>query len=125
MQPRSPTPVPSLRPDFAEQLEARLAEADRARARHARRSLLGRIGLLVLLIGPLLSWRLTAAGSGDRHLAVDALAWLTFLLNVGTRVNAQMLRYLHLQSLPTIAGVAVLVLVTAGLLWTSTGDEHE
>lgn len=120
--PRSaPRPLPS---DFAEVLESRLPSADRARKRQVLRAWLGRLMLLILLVGPLLSWRLTMTGSGDRHLTVHTLSWITFLLNVGTRVNGQILTSLHLQSLPTIAGVVLLLVVATGLLWV-TGEEHE
>ncbi|GAC1634260.1 MAG: hypothetical protein NVS4B2_20780 [Chloroflexota bacterium] len=53
---------------------------------------------------------------GSVHVLIEAAAWLTFVLDVSVHVNTTILRYLNLQALPTLVGLLLLVLVTAGLL---------
>src|ERR1700736_6295846 len=71
-----------LSADFEQRLEASLSDADRERR---RRQWYGRgrwMLAVVLLIGPLVAWRLTLVAPGGVHAIVEALAWLTFLLDV-------------------------------------------
>jgi hypothetical protein len=57
------------------------------------------------------------------RVAIDALAWLTFLLDVGVHVDTAILTYTHMQAIPSVVGVALAVLLGVGLLWT--GGETE
>jgi hypothetical protein len=55
-------------------------------------------------------------------MAINGLAWLTFLLDVGVQVDSAVLSYLGLQALPTIAGVLLFVLVSVSLLSRPRGE---
>jgi hypothetical protein len=57
------------------------------------------------------------------HVAIDALAWLTFVLDVAVHVDNSILTYLGLKVLPTIVGVLLLVLITGWLLSAPRGEE--
>lgn len=115
-------PLPSNRPpslpaDFTQSLAGRLAAADRQREAWRWQRRLRRLLLVLLLGGPLLGWHLIATGHHDLALTIDVLTWLTFLLDVATRVDTEILRTLGLQFLPPLLGISVLVLVAAGLLF--------
>ncbi len=110
---------PDLGEDFSRRLEDSLHRADRERRRR-RLAERGRLVLLwVLLIGPVIGWRLTLSSADGVHLGVGALAWITFILDIGVHVDGSLLSYLGLQVLPFVIGVLLFVLVTATLLLPS------
>jgi hypothetical protein len=107
---------PRLAPDFTARLEEALAGADRDRR---RRALLQRVRAflpLVLLVGPIVGWRLMLASPDGVHVGIDTLAWITAVLDVGVHIDASVLSYLGLQALPSIVGFLLFVLVTLTLL---------
>jgi uncharacterized Tic20 family protein len=109
--------------DFSQRLEASLRDADRERR---RLHLVDRLRLLlplVLLIGPLIAWRLMLVSPSGSHVMIDTLAWLTFILDVGVHVDSAVLAYGNLQAIPSIVGVALAVLLAARLLWYPRDDE--
>ncbi len=114
---------PVLGPDFARRLEASLDDADRHRRRHAALQRSTSLLPLVLLIGPIFAWRLILASPDDVHLSIGALSWVAFFLDVGVHVDSALLRYLHLQLLPSIVGTLLFALVTVRLLWNPRGEE--
>ena len=121
---RSDSPsAPQLNADFSARLEESLTVADAERRRHQWISRL--IGLLpvVLLVGPLVLWKLTSATPGGVHVAVDALVSLTLILDVGLHINTAVLTYLHLQALPFIVGTLLLLLAGSWLLRREEYDE--
>jgi hypothetical protein len=61
--------------------------------------------------------------SSSAHVAIDTLAWITFLLDVGVHVDSSILAYLGLTLLPTIVGVLLLLLITGWLLSSPRGEE--
>jgi hypothetical protein len=109
--------------DFTQRLEAALRAADHNRR---RRSILRRAGSVlpvILLLAPILGWRLMLATPDAVHVSIAALAWLTFLLDVGVHVDTAVLSYLGLRALPTLLGGLLLVLVTVGLLTIPQEDK--
>jgi hypothetical protein len=110
-----------LSADFEQRLEASLEVADRERRRRhwygrGRRTL-----AVVLLIGPLVAWRLTLVAPGGVHAVVEALAWMTFLLDVGVHLDTSALTYLGLQGLPTLVGALLFGLLALTFLGSSKG----
>jgi hypothetical protein len=110
-------PRDTLPPDFTERLQRSLAAADGERQRRlwlrrARNAL-----PLVLLVGPLLAWRLMLSTPDGTHVAVGALAWTAFLLDLGVHVDTSLLSFLGLSQLPSIVGALLMVMLTATLLW--------
>jgi hypothetical protein len=102
--------------DFLARLEASLQDADRQRSRQTLLRRARRILPVVLLVGPVVAWRLILASPGSAHSSISALAWLTFLLDVGVQVDNALLGYLGLQWLPSVVGGLLLVLITGWLL---------
>ena len=111
----------TLPADFGERLELTLASADRERRKRSwyRRSL--RVLPVLLLIGPLLSWHLTMTAPDGVHVGIAALAWVTFVLDVGVHVDTSILSYLGLSQLPTIVGALILIVLTGWLLSDGRG----
>lgn len=112
-----------LTSDFTERLEHSLRAADRDRRRRdiVRRL---RVGLpALLLVGPLVWWRITSAGADGAQAAIHAITWLTFLLDVGVHVDSAILSYLNLQFLPSAVGLLLLVVITGWLLFYEKGNE--
>lgn len=103
--------------DFAQRLEASLRDADRERRRLHLVERLRFVLLLVLLIGPLVAWRLMQVSASGAHVMIDSLAWLAFVLDVGVHIDSAVLAYGHLQAIPSVVGIALGVLVAARLLW--------
>jgi hypothetical protein len=106
--------------DFSSRLELALGDADAVRRRRQWQSRLARAASVALLIGPLLAWKLIGASPGGEHVVVDALVWLTFLLDAGVQVDSATLSYLHLQAVPVIVGLILLVVIG---LWLLGGTE--
>lgn len=117
-------PDARLGTEFTERLEGFLQAADHDRRRHQWWRRVQSLLPLVLLVGPLLAWRLMAASPLGLHVIVDTLAWVTFLLDVGVRLDSAVMSYLGLQALPSIVGVLLLAVVTGWLLQSSTGDDR-
>jgi hypothetical protein len=110
------TKEPELEGDFAGRLEASLSSADRDRR---RRNVLRRLQAalpIVLLVGPIIAWRLLLATSGSAQVGISALAWLVFVLDVGVHLDSALLSYLNLEALPSLVGGLLFILVTAWLL---------
>jgi hypothetical protein len=84
---------PALPADFAERLEQALDRADRRRRKRAwyRRS--ASLLPVLLLIGPIIAWRLMSASPDGVHVGIAALAWVTFLLDVGVHLDTSVLTY--------------------------------
>jgi hypothetical protein len=78
--------------------------------------------LVLLLAAPILGWQLTLAFPDGFHIAITALAWLAFVLDVGVHLDTSFLSYLGLQAIPAIVGLLLLAMVTAWLLGTSGGE---
>lgn len=114
---------PELSPEFVARLEESLQRADHERQRHLRLLRLRKLLPLILLIGPLVGWRLTLASPDGVELGVNALAWITFVLDIAVHVDTALLAYLHLQALPTLVGIMLFAVVTTTVLWTSKGAE--
>jgi hypothetical protein len=109
--------------DFTQRLESSLQAADRERR---RRHLVARLRValpVILLIGPLIAWRLMLASPDGVHVVIDTLAWLAFLLDVGVHVDSAVLAYSNLQAIPSIVGMALAVLFAVRLLWYPRNDE--
>lgn len=102
--------------DFSSRLARALPAADSRRRRRAFRVRLASLAPALLLVGPLVAWKLTLATPGGTHIVVGALVSLTFALNVAVHVDTAVLSYLHLQVVPTVAGVLVLLLTGLHLL---------
>jgi hypothetical protein len=113
--------APSLDPDFSRRLESALQLADRERRRRQAVRRVQRALPVILLVGPIVAWRLILVTPGSAHVAINALAWLTFILDVGVHVDAAALSYLGLQALPTMVGALLLILISASLLSGSRG----
>jgi uncharacterized Tic20 family protein len=109
--------------DFAQRLEASLRDADRGRHRRHLIDRLRYVLPLVLLIGPLIAWRLMLVSPSGAHMMIDTLAWLTFILDVGVHVDSAVLAYGNLQAIPSIVGVTLAVLLATRLLWYPRDDE--
>ena len=103
--------------DFAQRLESSLRNADRERRRLHVIDRLRFVLPLVMLIGPLVAWRLMQVSTSGAHVMIDSLAWLAFILDVGVHADSAVLAYGHLQAVPSIVGIALGVLVAARLLW--------
>lgn len=109
--------------DFGQRLESSLRAADRERRRHHLLSSF-RVALpVVLLIGPLVAWRLMLASPDGVHVMIETLAWLAFLLDIGVHIDSAVLTYSGLQAIPSIVGVALAVLLAVRLLWYPRTDE--
>lgn len=109
--------------DFGDRLEQALASADRRRRTHSWYRRLASLLPLLLLVGPVVAWRLTAATPDGVHVAVAALAWTTFLLDVGVHLDNSILSYLGLTGLPTLVGLVILTVLTFWLL-TGPGESE-
>jgi hypothetical protein len=72
---------------------------------------------LVLLVGPLLAWRLMLSTPDGVHVTVSALAWTTFVLDLGVHVDTSVLSYLGLSQLPSIIGALLMLMLSVSLLW--------
>lgn len=107
----------SLGADFTERLEGSLDVADIERRRRDRMGRLVAVLPVLLLIGPVVMWKLTSATPGGEHVAVDALVSLTLVLDAGIHVNTAVLSYLHLEALPFIVGTLLLILSALWLMW--------
>lgn len=108
---------PELAADFSARLEDSLSLADDQRRRRQRSAKLAALVPILLLVGPIVLWKLTSATTGGEHAAVDALVSLTLVLDAGLHVDSAVLSYLHLQALPFIVGALLLFLAGAWLLW--------
>lgn len=104
------------RPDFAQRLESVLPAADRDRRRREWIRRARSILPLILLVGPILGWRLMLSSPDGVHAGIDAVAWLTFVLDVGVHLDTSLLSYLGLQTLPSIVGGLIFVVLGAWLL---------
>lgn len=107
---------PSLGEDFTKRLELSLDRADHRRRIHQIASRARRYLLVGLLVAPIVAWRLMIASPGGLHTGIDALTWLAFVIDVGVHMDTQILAYLHMQALPTVAGALLLILVPGSLL---------
>jgi len=107
---------PRLSANFDRRLEASLADADRERLRRLWYARGRRALAVVLLTGPILAWRLFVFFPGSVHVVVGALAWLTFLLDVGVHVDTTALTFLGLQGLPTVVGALLFALLALTFL---------
>ena len=112
---------PELGADFSARLENSLSIADVERRRRQWATRLASAIPILLLVGPLVLWKLTAATPGGEHAAVDALVSLTLVLDAGLHINSAVLSYLHLEALPFVVGTVLLLLAGTWLLW----EEHE
>lgn len=110
-------PQQALPHDFAERLERSLAAADEERRRRAWAGRARRLLPLILLVGPLIAWRLMLSTPDGVHVGVAALAWTTFVLDLGVHVDTSVLSYLGLSELPSIVGALLMIMLTASLLW--------
>jgi hypothetical protein len=115
--------VAELRDDFTARLQTSLAAADRQRTRRRVASRVRTALLVVMLIGPLIAWRLMTASPDGVHVVIDALAWIAFLLDVGVHLDSAVLASLNLQAIPTLVGVALAVLFGVQFLWYARKDE--
>lgn len=113
--------VPGLHDDFLERLEASLEHAEQERRRHNALERARPLLPLGLPVGSLVAWKLLFVSGASAHVVISALAWLTFVLDVGVHLNTGVLAYLNLQALPSVVGLLLLVLVTVGLL-TGEGE---
>lgn len=108
---------PELDASFTRRLELALPEADQRRRRRVVRHRLTRLALALVLIAPLAAWRLMLTTPDGVHVAINALAWLTFILDVGVHVDTSVLSYLGLQVLPSVVGGLLLVMIAVWLLF--------
>jgi hypothetical protein len=108
-----------LTADFADRLERSLAGADEERRRRLWLRRARRLLPLVLLIGPLLAWRLTLSTPDGVHVVISALAWTTFILDLGVHIDTSVLSFLGLSQLPSVVGGLLMLVLTATLLWES------
>lgn len=110
--------------DFADRLEVLLQSADQERRRRLTIRRAKRVVGVLLLLGPIVAWRLMLATPDGVHVGIAALAWIAFVLDVGVHVDTVFLAYLHLQALPSLVGLLLLVLVVGWLLGTSQTRER-
>lgn len=110
-----------LTPDFVQRLERSLATADQERRRRVWYRRIRALLPLILLVGPIVGWRLMLASPDGVHVAIAALAWVTFALDVAVHTDTSLLDYLGLRELPVVVGGLLFVLVSVSILWT--GDE--
>ncbi len=118
---RSATTV-ELPSNFGDRLESSLPSADRERRRRQVFTRLRFALPVVLLVGPLVAWRLMLASPSGAHVVIDALAWVAFLLDMGVHIDSAILTYSHLQAVPSIVGTALAVLFAVRLLWYPRDD---
>ncbi len=109
--------------DFTQRLEASLRAADRERVKHRRISRVGRILPLLLLVGPLVAWRLMEVSPDGVHVVINTVAWTAFLLDVGVHIDSAVLTSLNLQAVPTIVGVALALVLAIQFLWFTRNQE--
>ena len=123
VQPEEAVARTELDEEFSRRLSLALPTADHERRRRAvyrrARSLLP----IILLVGPLIGWRLILATPDAVHLAISMLAWVAFVLDIGVHLDTSLLTYLGLQSLPTIVGGLLLVVLTGWLLGSPKGHQ--
>src|SRR5579875_27627 len=113
---------PGLEADFVRRLQASLDAADRERRRVQIVRRLQAMLPVLLLIGPIVAWRLILVSRGTARMAIDMLAWITTILDVCVHVNSTLLSYLGLGALPTIVGMLVFAVLTASLLYESDDE---
>lgn len=109
--------------DFLDRLSVSLADADRERQRQALLRRITRLVPLALILGTLLAWHLTFTGPNGVHLVIHTLTWLALILDTGVNIDSSLLTYLGMQTLPTIVGALLFVLVTVTLLWEQKDPE--
>jgi hypothetical protein len=114
--------APLLDPDFTARLETRLGAADRDRRRYVLWRRLRSLLPLVLLVGPIVGWRLMLSFPDGVHVTIAALAWIAFVLDIGVHLDTSLLNYLGLSALPSVVGGLILVVLTGLLLIDSGGD---
>jgi hypothetical protein len=108
---------PVLSADFSRRLELSLQRADRERRRHLLFMRLRSLLPLVLLVGPVVGWRLMLATPDGVHVGINVIAWITFALDIGVHLDGSLLSALGLQALPTVVGALLLIVVAATLLY--------
>lgn len=101
---------------FTRRLALALPAADQRRRRRAVRHRLARLIPALLLVAPIAGWRLMLTSPDGVHASINALAWLTFVLDVGVHVDGTLLTFLDLQTLPSIVGGLLLVVIAAWVL---------
>jgi hypothetical protein len=109
--------------DFAARLEPALARADRERHRRLLANRLRAALPAVLMVGPIVGWRLILVSPDGVHVGVSTLAWITAILDVGVHLDTSLLSYLGLQALPAFVGFVLFVLVTVTLLGSSKEEQ--
>lgn len=114
--PRQSGSEAALGPDFTRRIELSLQTADGVRRRRAILRFVRLVIPLAVLAAPILGWRLMLASPDGVHVTIEALAWVTFTLDVGVHLDTVLLSHLGLQALPAIVGALLLALVTAWLL---------
>lgn len=105
--------------DFADRLESSLAAADEEKRRQVRIERFRRALPFVLLVGPLVAWRLTLSTPDGVHVVIAALAWTGFVLDLGVHIDTSVLAYLGLLQLPSVVGALLAVMLAISLLWES------
>ncbi len=113
---------PELDKAFTLRIDLALDDADQRKRRLAWRRRMVRVIPLLLLAAPIAAWRLMMTTPDGVHVVVDALAWLTFVLDVGVQVDASLLRYLGLEALPTIVGILLLIVITMWVLYAPRSE---
>lgn len=119
---RSRDPEPQLDSDFALRLEQSLPRADHERRRRAWFGRLRAAAPVVLLIGPVIAWRLMLSSPDAVHIGINSLAWLASILDIGVHVDSVVLSYLGLKVLPSLVGILLFILVSITLLGDGKGD---
>lgn len=115
--------LPVLDPDFTHRLESALPSADLDRRRRSRLRRARALLPVLLVLIPIVGWRLMLTTPDGVHVSIAALAWLTFILDVGMHVDSALLSYLGLQALPAIVGILLFVLITGWLLTAPPEEE--
>jgi hypothetical protein len=113
---------PDLGDAFTRRVELSLVDADQRRRRRLWRQRVARVVPALLLISPVIGWRLMLARPDGVHVSVGALSWLTFILDVVVHIDSSVLRYLGLQALPTVVGVLLLIVITMWVLCAPRGN---
>lgn len=106
----------ALTTDFSQRLEVSLRRADQSRRWRIVLRRVQSLLPLLLLISPIVGWRLMLASPDGLHVTIGALAWLTSLLDIAVHVDSVILLYLGLQALPSVVGILLLVVITGWLL---------
>lgn len=106
----------ALTTDFSQRLEVSLRRADQSRRWRIVLRRVKSLLPLLLLISPIVGWRLMLASPDGLHVTIGALAWLTSLLDIAVHVDSVILLYLGLQALPSVVGILLLVVITGWLL---------